>query len=145
MNTVPMVTALRGALPYLKLFRGKLFVIKCGGEAWVTWYYPPSIKEQLLSPERWAQIELKSIARLSTYTGVALYEICARYKDSPGGLTSKHDPDFWTRVLREGGGSKPREFRKFKNELLMPAIAQINEVTEIFIEPIEHVRDHRGR
>ena len=109
-----------------------------GGEAWVTWYYPPSIKEQLLSPERWAQIELKSIARLSTYTGVALYEICARYKDSPGGLTSKHDPDFWTRVLREGGGSKPREFRKFKNELLMPAIAQINEVTEIFIEPIEH-------
>lgn len=33
MNTVPMVTALRGALPYLKLFRSKLFVIKCGGEA----------------------------------------------------------------------------------------------------------------
>ena len=31
-----------------------------------------------------------------------------------------------------------RELRKFKNELLMPAIAQINEVTEIFIEPFEH-------
>lgn len=112
-----------------------------GGEAWVTWYYPPSIKEQLINPERWAQIELNSIARLSTYTAVALYEICARYKDSPGGLTSRHDPDFWTRVLREGGGLKPREFRKFKNELLVPAIAEINDKTEISVELVEH-REH---
>jgi hypothetical protein len=41
-------------------------------------------------------------------------------------------------VLREGGGIKPREFRKFKNELLVPAIAEINEVTEISVELIEH-------
>lgn len=109
-----------------------------GGEAWVTWYYPPSIREQLISPERWAQIELNSIARLSTYTAVALYEICARYKDSPGGLTSRHEPEFWTRVLREGGGVKPREFRKFKNELLVPAMAEINGQTEIEIEIVEH-------
>jgi hypothetical protein len=109
-----------------------------GGEGWVTWYYPPSIKEQLISPERWAQIELNSIAKLSTYTAVALYEICARYKDSPGGLTSRLEPDFWTRVLREGGGIKPREFRKFKNELLMPAVVEINAETEIEVELIEH-------
>jgi hypothetical protein len=108
------------------------------GEAWVTWYYPPSIKEQLVSPGRWAQVELNSIARLSTYTAVALYEICARFKDSPGGRTSRHEPEFWTRVLREGGGIKPREFRKFKNELLMPAVAEINVETEIEVELIEH-------
>ena len=108
------------------------------GEAWVTWYYPPSIREQLINPERWAQIELNSIARLSTYTAVALYEICARYKDSPGGLTSRQEPDFWTRVLREGGGLRPREFRKFKNELLMPAIQEINQTTEIEVELAEH-------
>jgi hypothetical protein len=118
------------------LAEARLFVR--GGEAWVTWYYPPSIKEQLISPERWAQIELNSIARLSTYTAVALYEICARYKDSPGGLTSRHEPDFWTRVLREGGGIKPREFRKFKNELLVPAITEIGDETEIAVELIEH-------
>ena len=60
---------------------------KRAGEWWVTWYYPPSIAEQIIDPDRWAQIELNSIARLGTYTAVALYEICARYKDSPGGLT----------------------------------------------------------
>jgi hypothetical protein len=109
-----------------------------GGEAWVTWYYPPSISEQLLSPDRWAQIELNSIARLSTYTAVALYEICARYKDSPGGLTSRQNPEFWIAVLREGGGLKPREYRKFKNELLMPAVEDVCRETEIEIELVEH-------
>lgn len=127
------------ARTFALLAEARLF--KRGGEAWVTWYYPPSIREQLVSPDRWAQIELQSIAKLSTYTAVALYEVCARYKDSPGGLTSRHDPEFWTRVLREGGGIKPREFRKFKNELLVPAMQEINAETEIEIELIEH-RQH---
>lgn len=113
---------------------------KRGGEWWVTWYYPPSIAEQIIDPDRWAQLELNSIARLSTYTGVALYEICARYKDSPGGLTSRHEPDHWTKVLREGGGLKAREFRKFKSELLLPAIRDINEKTELQVELVEHRR-----
>lgn len=113
---------------------------KRAGEWWVTWYYPPSIAEQIIDPDRWAQIELNSIARLSTYTAVALYEICARYKDSPGGLTSRHEPDHWTKVLREGGGLKAREFRKFKSELLLPAIRDINDKTELLIELVEHRR-----
>jgi hypothetical protein len=108
------------------------------GQAWVTWFYPPSIREQLISPERWAQIELNSITRLNTYTAVALYEICARYKDSPGGLTSRQTPEFWSKVLREGGGTKAREYRKFKHELLMPAVAEINEKTEILVDLVEH-------
>ena len=109
-----------------------------GGEAWVPWYYPPASKEQRSSPARGAPIELTYTAKLLPYTAGALYEICARYKASPGGLTSRHEPEFWTRVLREGGGIKPREFRKFKNELLMPAVAEINEETEIEVELIEH-------
>ncbi len=109
-----------------------------GGEAWVAWYYPPSIREQLISPDRWAQIDLNTIAQLTTYAGLALYEMCARFKGSPAGLTSRQSPDFWMRVLREGGGVKPREWRKIKNELVMPAIAEINEVSEIKVEMIEH-------
>ncbi|MDM0022266.1 replication initiation protein [Variovorax saccharolyticus] len=108
------------------------------GEAWVKWVYPPSIKEQLIHPDRYAQVELQSIALLTTYTSVALYEICARFKTSPGALTNRASPDFWCRVLREGGDIKPREWRKVKNELVVPAIAEINEVSEINIELIEH-------
>lgn len=32
MNQLPSISALRAALPYIRLFRGQLFVIKCGGE-----------------------------------------------------------------------------------------------------------------
>lgn len=147
-QATPMLEGFEGTAPdaisdeartFPLLAEARLYVR--GGEAWVTWYYPPSIKEQLISPERWAQLELNSIARLSTYTAVALYEICARYKDVPGGLTSRHEPNFWTSVLREGGGIKPREFRKFKNELLIPAIHDINARTEINVELVEH-REH---
>lgn len=108
------------------------------GEAWVKWYYPPSIREHLIHPERWAQIDLNTVAQLSTYTSLALYEMCARFKGSPAGLTSRQTTDFWTRALREGGGVKPREWRKIKNELVMPAIAEINELSEIKVELIEH-------
>lgn len=109
-----------------------------GRDWWVTWYFPPTIREQLLNPGRWAQIELSSVARMSTYTGLALYEITARYKESPGGLTSRQTPEFWMEVLREGGELKKREWRKFKNELLMPGIQEINEVTELKVELVEH-------
>jgi len=113
-----------------------------GGQAWVSWFYPPSIREQLINPERWAQIELATIARLSTYTAVALYEICARYKDSPAGISGRYEPDFLCRVLREQSGAKPRPWRKFKHELLGPAISEINEASEIQVELVEH---RRGR
>lgn len=109
-----------------------------GREWWVTWFFPPTIREQLLNPGRWAQIELASVARLSTYSGLALYEITARFKESPAGLTSRQTPDFWMEVLREGGELKKREWRKFKHELLMPAIQEINEVTELKVELVEH-------
>lgn len=105
----------------------------------LSWCFPPSIRDMLLSPERWAQIEFTSLVSLSTYTAVALYEILARYKDAPGALSARHSPDWWTRILREGGPDvKLREWRKFKSELLMPAIKEINERTELEVELIEH-------
>lgn len=113
-----------------------------GGRHWLRWWFPPSILEQLVSPDRWAQIEFNSVVALNTYTSVALYEILARFKDAPGGLTARHPPEWWTRMLREGGpGVKLREWRKFKSEMLLPAIAEVNGKTEIFAELVEH-REH---
>ena len=60
---------------------------KRAGEWWVTWYYPPSIREELVSPTRWAQIDFDVLRQLNTYCAVTLYEICARYRDSPAGVT----------------------------------------------------------
>jgi hypothetical protein len=43
-------------------------------------------------------------------------------------------------VLREGGGLKPREWRKVKSELVLPAIEEISAVTELTVELVEHRR-----
>jgi hypothetical protein len=112
------------------------------GEQWVTWFFPPTIRDMVIEPSRWAQLDIKEMATLSTYASVALYEICARYKDVPGGLTNRADTQFWVQVLKPDPDTKPREWRKFKNETIKPAIAQINQLTSIEVELLE---ERRGR
>jgi hypothetical protein len=111
---------------------------KKNGENWVTWFYPPTIKEQMLGPNRWARLELEIIARLGTYTAVALYEICARYRDNPGGVTARQHWSWWVAVLKGSELAKQREWRKFKNEFVTPAIRDINEVSDLEIELLEY-------
>lgn len=113
-------------------------IFKRGGDNWITWFYPPTIEEQIIDPQRWAVIELDVVAQLTTYTAVALYEIVARYRDSPGQLTPKRKAEFWVPILRGSSTSKDREWRKFKGEFVQPAISQINEVSELEVGIIEH-------
>lgn len=110
---------------------------KRGGDNWLTWWYPPTIENQVINPNRWAVIELDVLAQLTTYTAVALYEIVARYRESPGQKTPKRPAEFWVPVLRGNALNKEREWRKFKAEFVAPAILQINEVSELHIELIE--------
>jgi hypothetical protein len=111
---------------------------KKNGENWVTWFYPPTIQQQMLGPNRWARLELETIARLGTYTAVALYEICARYRDNPGGVTARQHWSWWVAVLKGSELARQREWRKFKNEFVSPAIRDINEVSDLEIELLEY-------
>ena len=116
---------------------------KRSGEQWLTWFFPPTIRDILIHPSRWAQIDIRELAALSHYAGVALYEICARYRDVPGGLTNKAAPEFWVTTLRPDSDTKPREWRKFKNETLKPAITEINHRTSLDVRLVEF-RQGRG-
>ncbi len=110
-----------------------------GGENWVSWTFPPTIMGALREPQRWARLELDIMARLGTYAAIALYEICARYRDNPAAKTSRKPPQWWTDALSPTPpGAERREWRKFKNERIKPAVAEINEVTDLDIELIEH-------
>ena len=97
------------------------------------------------------RLDLAQIAKLSGYTDVALYEICARYRNNylKGGdgicLTSASDPDWWVDALtnvipkadKKTGEVKRREWRKVKSELVLKAIKEINEKTDLNVELIE--------
>jgi len=108
------------------------------GENWVSWSFPPSIMAVLRDPSRWARIDLEVLAKLGTYAGIALYEICVRYRDNPGGVTSRKPIAWWTDALSNMPGGDRREWRKFKNERIKEAVAEINEETDLEIELIEH-------
>ncbi|MEJ8859880.1 replication initiation protein [Variovorax robiniae] len=108
------------------------------GETWVSWSFPPSIMSALREPSRWARIDLDLLARLGTYASVALYEICARYRDNPGGVTSRKPVGWWTDALSNMPGGDRREWRKFKNERIKEAVDEINLETDLEIELIEH-------
>lgn len=126
----------------LRLFTllSEVRLYKRGGESWVTFFFPPSIREMLLEPSRYAQMNLKELARLSHYAGVVLAEICFRYLDSPGGLTNRGDPSWWMTMCRGSADTKPREWRKWKSETLKPALAEINQLTSMDVELIEFKR-----
>jgi len=109
------------------------------GENWVSWSYPPTMMAALKEPTRWARIDLDILARLGTYAAVALYEICARYRDNPSGLSSRKPVQWWADALSPApAGSERREWRKFKNERVKDAIEDINRETDLDIELIEH-------
>lgn len=110
-----------------------------GGENWVSWAFPPTIMTALRDPTRWARIDLDVLAGLSTYASVALYEICARYRDNPGGVTSRKPTQWWIDALGHGpAGTDRREWRKVKSEKVKPAIEEISRQTDLEIELIEH-------
>lgn len=109
------------------------------GELWISWAYPPAIRQEMMSPLRFAQIQRSTIAQFRTHAGLALYEICARYKNNPSHRTSKQHWHWWLPVLT--GKPAPKEiktqFRFFNRDTLKPAIEEVNEVSELTVSVIE--------
>jgi hypothetical protein len=114
-------------------------VYKQGGENWVEWSFAPNIKHELLDPQRFARLRLDVISQLRRHSGVVLYEICARYRDV--GLTARQPWPWWRPVLTgspDTDDSVKQEYRFFKRDVLKLAIAEVNAVTDIDVELIEH-------
>ena len=105
------------------------------GETWIDWSYAANLRQEMLSPQRFAQLRRSTIAQFRSHAGLALYEICARYKDNPSGVTSKQHWHWWLPVLT--GKPLPSEiktqFRFFNRDTIKPAIEEVNEVSELNI------------
>ncbi len=108
-------------------------------QVWVEWSYATNLKQELLQPNVFARVRLEVISQLRTYAGVTLYEICTRYKDI--GRTSRQQWRWWHPVLTGNPPSERTErieYRIFKRDTLKPAIAEVNAITELEIELVEH-------
>ena len=112
---------------------------KVRGQVWVEWSYAINLKQELLEPTVFARLSLEIISQLRSHAGIALYEICSRYKTI--GRTSRQTWQWWRPVLSgrpESEQTARLEYRIFKRDTLKPAIAEVSSVTDIEIELIEH-------
>ncbi|KAG0164131.1 hypothetical protein DFQ28_008678 [Apophysomyces sp. BC1034] len=115
---------------------------------WVEFSFAPKIKKKLLDPVQYARLSLQFQSQLRSSAGLALYEICVRYLTNPSHLTMREPWEWWRPILSgtpdsEAGDESKREYKYFKRDYLRPAIAEVNAVTNINVELIEHREGRR--
>lgn len=109
------------------------------GQVWVEWSYAKPIKQELLEPSVFARLSLGMLSQMHTYGGIALYEICSRYRAI--GRTSRQEWRWWLPVLTgqpKGERLAKTEYRFFKRDSIKTAIAEINAITDIEVELVEY-------
>lgn len=112
-------------------------LVQRNGALFIEWSFGHNIQSQLLDPQRFANIRLSSVAKLRTVAGIQLYEICARYQKNPSKVTARQHWTWWYEVLRAQPGSrgdKPAQYKFFKRDTLVRAVAEVNSATELQIE-----------
>lgn len=109
----------------------------------VTWKLPALIRNRLLDPRGFfTRISLEMMTRLRSGASIALYEICCQYASNDhgkgeGGLTNRGRIPEWMPRLT-GSRKADYEYKFLKRDVVMPAISEINEITDLRIELVEH-------
>ena len=118
-------------------------IITSGGATIVTWELPRLIRERLMDPRFYTKFSLEIHSRLSTGASIALYEICSRYATNPSKVTNKEPWEWWQPRLTGNAKRNYPEYKYFSRETLRPAIAEVNEVSDLVITLIEHTSGRR--
>jgi hypothetical protein len=112
------------------------------GQVWVGFAFPPEVHESVMQPETYTRLSIHYQGLLKSGTALALYEMCRRYATNPSKLTSTYTVEHWYGLLT--GNPMPErpedlpEYKYFKRDVLKNAIAEVNRVTDIEVELIEH-------
>jgi len=113
---------------------------KVRGQVWISWAFAPALRHELLNPRVFARMNLAMIAQLRTYAAVCLYEVANRYKNV--GQSPRKEWRWWhdpiTGRQPDAARLEKLDYSFFKRDVLKPAIAEINAVTDLQIELKEH-------
>lgn len=115
---------------------------KRGGSVWLGFAFPPEVHELVMSPGAYTRLSLVYQSAFKSGQALGLYEVCRRYATNPSHMTYVQRYDHWYSVIT--GNPIPAdpdglpEYKYFKRDSLKPAIAEINQVSDIRVELIEH-------
>lgn len=108
--------------------------------------YIEQMAEHMYNPEVYASIDVGLNRDISSGFAIRLYENTVRYRNL--GCTSR-DPHFWsTEVFREiMGATSPAydDFRNLRRKVVEPAVREVNELSDILVEPEYRHASGRGR
>lgn len=110
------------------------------GRVWFGYAFPPEVHEQVMAPSTYTRLSIVYQSSLKSGSALALYEICRRYATNPSKLTQVQSYEHWYGVLTGNPLSQhtPPVYKYFKRDTLRPAIAEVNALTDITVELIEH-------
>lgn len=106
----------------------------------VFWSYSPFLKEKLIESRVFGLINMRYQPLFRSRYGLRLYENCVRFRNT--GSTGFIALEIW-RALLGVQDDQHTEFKYFKRDALMPGIREVNEITDIHLEP-EFKKGARG-
>lgn len=118
---------------------------KHSGQVWFGYAFPPEVHEQVMAPSTYTRLSIVYQSSLKSGSALALYEICRRYATNPSKMTFIQPYEHWYGVIT-GNPVDPDslpEYKYFKRDTLKPAIAEINSLTDINVELVEHKNGRR--
>lgn len=118
---------------------------KHSGQVWFGYAFPPEVHEQVMAPSTYTRLSIVYQSSLKSGSALALYEICRRYATNPSKLTLIQSYEHWYGVITGNpiSVSAPPVYKYFKRDTLKPAIAEINALTDISVELVEHKNGRR--
>lgn len=104
--------------------------------------FAPKIKKRLLDPDTYTHINLRFQSVLRSNASLALYEICSRYSTNPSNVTMRAHWQWWRPILTGTPDAEAEgeygEYKYFKRDVLKPAMNEVNKLTDLDVELIEH-------
>lgn len=112
---------------------------KNSGQVWLGYSFPPEVHELVMTPGESTRLNIIYQGLLRSGTALALYEICRRFATNPAKVTYTHTYEHLYNVLTGNAVSADDlpPYKYFKRDVIKPAIAQINALTDIAIKLIE--------
>jgi len=100
----------------------------------------PDLNRGIRELKQFSTLNLLLAAELRTASALNLFRVCVAYETNPSKLTSRKPPAEWDEVLR-GSARKPGTtfvYKYFKRDVIIPAVAEVNRITHLTVELIEH-------
>ena len=100
-------------------------------KGYVTWRYDESMAERLYEPAVYAVINLAMQKRFTSAYAYTLYENCSRYR-------AVRSTGWWPidtfKTMMVAKSDTYRDFRRFNEKIIAPAVREINDISDLFVE-----------